>query len=650
MIKLPYRLLVLSICCLLLAVPAIAQEDETFTGPLSDAEQDFTTSYSLQPGQTISVSAVATSGNLDTYIILMDNNNNTIVENDDRAPGNLDALVTFTAPEAVVVTVIVNNIGGTAGDYEVQITFPDAPPAAAQSAPAATEATYLSFMSDITPEATYEVQVPAGRGLVATAEATSGDLDTFIYIEDENGRQVAINDDRGLNDLNSQAVYITPEDGVFTVFMTNISGTSGEYKLEIAVTSAEAAEARSRVRLSGPREVIDTEHFRIHYTLEGVDATTVEYAQAVAQTMEEIYAIQIDLLGWPIPPQDDLRGGDGRYDVYLADILNNFDGGDLGFASPEFPTGDNPFTELVEDVAVPSFLVLDNDYAIDAQGQGDPLDVMQATAAHEFHHGIQFGYDQNDSHNWYYEATSSWMETVTKPEVEEASVYAANIFSYPEICFGAQDAADPTENSLMYGHWLFIQTLADTHGDTIINQLWDNIALLDGFAALEATLTPVNDTIPDAVARYHVNNLVRDYRLAPDFGGVTVWEENRISDLGSWSYTGQGIQELAANYFTLTVAPGAYDVRIVESPNLNLQLWMVGIRGDVAEVIALGVGGTINTGPYDAAHLMVFNPSFDNDIDACDYTSYSLEVSAGTGTPPPPRFTLDATNYLPITR
>ena len=83
-----------------------------------------------------------------------------------------------------------------------------------------------------------------------------------------------------------------------------------------AVDPAEAATV-GRVSLSGPALAHDTTNFRIHYTIEGEDATTVEFAQLVGTTMEEVLQIQTGL-GWPLPPPDGTMGGDARFDVYLV--------------------------------------------------------------------------------------------------------------------------------------------------------------------------------------------------------------------------------------------------------------------------------------------------------------------------------------------
>jgi len=273
--------------------------------------------------------------------------------------------------------------------------------------------------------------------------------------------------------------------------------------------------------------------------------------------------------------------------------------------------------------------------------------LMRATAAHEYHHGIQFGQDQGDPFGWYYEATASWMETVTFPDQEAATEYVEAPFTYPEICFGVEGSADPTDGTIMYGSWIFMESLTKAHGNQAALQLWQNIALYDGWQPLEETLARYNDAIPLAIARYHAQNLVRDYTLADRFPN-TVWLENVIDDIGDWTYTGRGVQELAANYFELALPPGQYTVA-VRGEDDSLELWLIGITGTEAEVISLGGSGVIDTTGYEYVYLMVFNPEYDEDVTNCHYNDYKITIAAGSGTMPAVTFKFDAAHFEPPT-
>jgi hypothetical protein len=508
---------------------------------------------------------------------------------------------------------------------------------------------YTGFMSNAVPDDHYPLSLSLGEGVIITAEATSGSLDTYLILLDSDGNRVAENDDRDRTTLDSELVYITPTGGEYTIVMTNISGTAGDYRLSVWIVPAEDAEPLLRVQLSGPVFIHDTEHFRIHYTLEGEDATTHEFARLVGEAFEESRYIQVEQLGWPAPPDDGMRGGDNRYDVYLMNIIDDLEnGGELGSAAPELPYGDNPNSPVRQEFATASYIIMDNDYSGESVQDGrDSIGLMRATAAHEFHHAIQFGFDGSDKHKWYYEATSSWMETITFPAEQDATGYVELVFTYPEICLGAAGDADPSGGQLMYGTWLFIQSLADAHGKDAIIRLWENIGIYEGWRSLEETLTAYRETIPQAAIRYHIQNLVRDYAFTPEFEADTVWLENAISRTGEWTFTGLGVQELAANYFKMLLPGGHYNVTLRDAAD-SLELWMVGIKGGEAAAIPLGRGGSVVTTPYQNVYLIVFNTDFNDDVYNCTYSSYTLDIQPGQGTTVAPAFVFNARYYEPL--
>lgn len=626
-----------------------------FTGFMSYEVADDAYEVELLAGQTIIVEAEATSGDLDTLIWLESPSGDRVIENDDRSSGNLNSRFEYVAEESGTYIVIMSNYGKTGGDYLLRIEILDGdvassggqPGDTASAPPPDVDAFYSGYVDDTTQDE-YVITLAANQGVVVRADATGTDLDTLLILKNAAGEEVALNDDRDSDDLNSTLIYIAEAAGEYTIVMTNYSGTSGNYELTVEYITADEALSlldAAREQLSGTTLIHDTEHFRIHYTTEGDDATTEEYARLVGETMEEVRAIQIAQLGWAPPMRDGIAGGDDRFDVYLIELLDNPDRGELGTASPEFPIGDNPATSFVEEGASASYLTLDDDYA---EADSDPIALMRATAAHEHHHAVQFGYEANEPHFWYYEATASWMETITFPEDQDATGYVQEVYNYPEVCFGVEGAADPAGGLLKYGSWLFLQALQDWYGAKAPIQLWENIVTMDGWEPLEVLLAENDETLAGALARYHVKNLVRDYDFAPNFSEYTVWLENTIDSAGEWTFTGQGIQELAANYFEVVLDAGVYSAQISGDDGANLELYAVGISGEKADVLALGRGGAFDTSAYEFVYLMVFNPDYDEDVAECEYLSYTLDVQPATILPQAVQYSLDATHFAPL--
>ena len=505
---------------------------------------------------------------------------------------------------------------------------------------------YTGTLDAKTPSLEYPLQLEAGDSVLITTEATSGDLDTVLALIDSDGRVVAENDDRKSDTLDSALGYTSPG-GVYTVQVRRyeFSETSGSFRLEITLgdeSVLEELELITRVRLSGPVRTRDTEHFRIHYTLEGADATTEAFMNALEISVEEIWRIQIDRMGWAPPPSDGARGGNGLYDVYMADLYGDGESA-LGYTSPENLTGDNPATPDVIEQGASSYIVLENDFDVPERQAATAISLLRTTMSHEFNHAIQFGYAVDDL-TLFYEATATWMETAALSKDEDATGYVQYIYKYPELCFGAD--TEEASGLAVYGHWLFIQALVDAYGEEIVRELWQNIAGYDGLDALAQTLAAHGETVEGMLASYHIQNLVRQYDLALVFD-ETVWREDTIDAVGRWTYSGRGVQELAANYFEVTLPPGRYYSGLTNDDGV-LSLWAVGVRDQEADAIPLERGGVIDTTGYDHYYLMVFNPDYDDPEQGCRYYDYDLDVVTGKSAPNVVARVWDAAFFAPL--
>ena len=493
----------------------------------------------------------------------------------------------------------------------------------------------------------YTLPLVAGQAVLVLMEATSGDLDPVIYLRNPAGDIVASNDDRSEDSLDSALGYLVAETGDYSLQVTRYEGsdTSGYYEVTIKIGDESVLEelnTLTRIQLSGTMETVDTPHFRIHYTFEGDDAIEQAYLDAVVATVEEVWLTEIDRMGWPPPPDDGVIGGDNRYDIYLMDIVGTGEGS-LGYTSPESIVGDNPNTsDVIEENAGSSYIAIENDFQ-NVDG-GTPISLMRATVAHEFHHAIQFGFDLSDPLNWYYEATAAWMETASLTKDEDATGYISYTYEYPELCLGTE--SDPGEGQLMYGDWTFMQTLIDLYGEDAVEELWSNIANYDSFDALQHTAEAYQSNVHSVVATFRLKNLARDYVLAPEFG-ATVWLENTITDLGRWSFTGEGIQELGANYFRVDVDHGVYYAGLVNDGGA-LNLWAVGVTSEKVEAIPLGRGGNFDSAPYEDLYLMVFNPVYDNDISDCRYYDYEIDLMSAKDDAIEPVISFPATHFEPL--
>lgn len=599
---------------------------------LSTAQTEVRFPVDLEAGQIFVASTFALSPDLDTTLTLLDADGEMLRQNDDREPGNLNSQIIIQPVRAGRFTVVVSSYSGQ-DIGELMLSLAIDPEADAPFDMASVERTpfdrHEGRVTSDQPIYSRTVTLEAGQTLLATADAPGEDLDPILRLEDADGHPVALNDDRGDGSLNSAIAYTAPAAGTYTLEVSGYGTSTGGFLLELSHVDASVvgtlqAVLEDPVSLSGAEQVIETADFRLYYTLEGSDATTLEFAQLTAEALQNAYTRQVTELGWAPPVRDD----DNRYRAYIADAR-----GAMGFMQPVRIVFDNPGTaDVREEGASRGILVIHNDLSA---GRTEAIEgLMRATVVHEFNHLVQHGYDSNEGLSWLYESTASWIEIATAGEEEDASRYAATDFASPQLCWTtATEGHD-------YGQWTLLESLAEHHGRDIVRRLWEQAAVHDGMDTMSMTLAEVGTTIPDALRQWRIQNFARDYDIAPRLTRA-VASGGEIKRLGSWS-AGPDIEELGAAYIRVRLQ-GAH--RFVLSGGEGLELSALGVRNGQVEVIPLGRDGTFDASGYDYAALMVFNTSVPRRPGDCTGQDYAIEVSASTAAPASPAYRVDATHF-----
>ncbi|MCG9128017.1 T9SS type A sorting domain-containing protein [Candidatus Poribacteria bacterium] len=158
----------------------------------------------------------------------------------------------------------------------------------------------------------------------------------------------------------------------------------------------------------------NTPHFRLHYTRVGPHAPPLEdfhpkngvpdYVDLCADAMERSYHIQIDLMDFKKPYSDfwaAQNGGNHKFDVYLFTFPA------LGITTADWFEGRVLSTALT---VAPYFMI--NSRIYDYVGRTEGIRYLETTCAHEFLHGIQFGYNAYMP-TWFMEASATWIEIMT---------------------------------------------------------------------------------------------------------------------------------------------------------------------------------------------------------------------------------------------
>ncbi|WP_054692412.1 MXAN_6640 family putative metalloprotease [Geotalea toluenoxydans] len=136
------------------------------------------------------------------------------------------------------------------------------------------------------------------------------------------------------------------------------------------------------------------------------------WVQTVAATFEEVYA-KVVQMGYRAAPTSA-----GPYDIYLQNMGVRAFG--ITESDIQSSLGPNSFT---------SFITIDNDFSASEFGtqitEYTPLKALQITAAHEYHHAIQYGYNFFFD-IWYAEVTATWMEDEVYDGVNQLYIYINN--------------------------------------------------------------------------------------------------------------------------------------------------------------------------------------------------------------------------------
>ena len=212
-------------------------------------------------------------------------------------------------------------------------------------------------------------------------------------------------------------------------------------------------------------------HFRVHYDTEGSDAVDPtdddangipDYIDLAATVLDSTWELEVEQLGYNPPPSDNGLGGGEEYDVYVIDLGH----GGCGFSTPiygcAYPGSSNAVTH--------SHLEIDNNFTDSSYVQTRGLDALRVTIAHEFHHAIQFGYYAGRDGRWWQESTSTWMEEVAYPHIDDYLQYLPHFLSIPHRALNSN-----ANDSHIYGTAIFSHFLDQHYGRDLNRLIWEEL-------------------------------------------------------------------------------------------------------------------------------------------------------------------------------
>ena len=404
--------------------------------------------------------------------------------------------------------------------------------------------------------------------------------------------------------------------------------------------------------LSGEEILLDTEHFRVHYTLDGSDAVSStdndqnqhsDYVDQVAQALEYVWRAEIEQFGWAAPPPDERIGGDARYDIYLQDTL--FDGtfgyteGSNARFRSNTQNGDNPNTLAVETRAMSSYIVLDNDYSgLEEYSieNYDPLDIMRSTAAHEFNHACQFGYDGEEPADWLWEATATWMQDEVYDDTNDVIENIYSVIKSPDTCQTASGGKTRVEDEYhWYGEWIFLRYISEHYGQATVRAIWENTPKFDGYEAIEAALFDAGTTIDETYRGFSVALLTRSFDEGANYPTVRL---EGAATPGKVFTPLDGVGQMGADYVEIKSLATIQ----VTLNTADLEGLLLGIRGDKASLYSMNDNHVIlNAGLFTHLYLLVINLNQAQVEADCQISAYNVDIqttSQTTNLPTPETF------------
>ena len=170
--------------------------------------------------------------------------------------------------------------------------------------------------------------------------------------------------------------------------------------------------------------------FSLHYDTTGSDAVPLEDLDLsdVPDFVEKLAAYfdtaltRHQSLGYLTPPSDNGAGGDNTYDIYFDSMFY------YGYCYPE-ASGPAVWNDRI------SYIVVHNTFLgfpPNDDPEGDQYGAAKATAAHEFHHAVQWAYDYADE-LWFQEMDATYIEDIIFDASNDNYNYLAAFFSQPEV-------------------------------------------------------------------------------------------------------------------------------------------------------------------------------------------------------------------------
>ncbi len=266
-------------------------------------------------------------------------------------------------------------------------------------------------------------------------------------------------------------------------------------------------------------------YFRIHYDTSGTHAPDLtdtggngipDYIDSTAAAFDYSYEILINQLGYDAPVKfgevETETGDTIRYDVYVRDVVLLY-GNVYGLT--------NPYGDRINDDEDPvpryrAYIVVDNSYD---HTPTTGIDGLKVTAAHELHHVIQigsYGYwltmGAQRPTRFFYEITSTWLEDVIYPDINDYYYYLPVLFIRTIHNFPFSHSS----GLFMYARAIWGHMMERRYGGDIMREKWEYIRKMHPIDAIDRALRDHGSTLEQELAEFNLWKFYTGARARPE--------------------------------------------------------------------------------------------------------------------------------------
>ncbi|MGA7838849.1 MAG: MXAN_6640 family putative metalloprotease [Ignavibacteriaceae bacterium] len=295
-------------------------------------------------------------------------------------------------------------------------------------------------------------------------------------------------------------------------------------------------------------------YFRIHFYKPGGSNPPPAYdVNQFAIAADSAYDFEVGYLGYPAPPGDAAIDGENKYDIYIDNLGSLY--GQTNFDT-EIVSGSNRYY---------SYMEIDDDFA---GFYTTGINAAKVTVAHEFHHGIQIGnYIYRDTDIFFYELTSTAMETFVYPSIPDYFQYLPSYFSQSSLGFAGQSG---------YNMAIWDIYLKMNYGYAIIKREWELMPSQNALAAVNSSLVEKGSSFAKAFQDFGVWTYYTNYRTKVGMYFLDAAKYPLMSTISSVAFTPpskvvQVNTKPATNNFISFTNQANGDTLIVQISNIDYQ-------------------------------------------------------------------------------